>query len=377
MLVKRIVVFGGGEGVSALSRELKKTPAHIDYIVPISDNGGSSAEIMKWFGGPSIGDLRKRLTDISGDDSAEGLSINRVLRHRISDEQEWHEMVLGRHVLWNGISPRYRDVIRADLVYFDMLVKQQAPRFDFRNASIGNCFFSGARMRMHSLSAAIFMFSRVAMIQRANVIPVIDSDRHITIGCELEEGTVVRGQNEISHPGELVDKECAVPLSSRISRLFYINEDGHEFFPLVNPDVLEAIDRADMIIYGMGSFWTSLMPDLILPGIGERIFRRKVPKVFILNGYQDRETFGMDAEEYLQGIMRNMPYAQISAADLFTDLIWLEGTDIPVPEQLLARQYRVNLWKLHPDRSTGRVRYDSTAVGQVLQELLERNASEG
>ena len=69
----------------------------------------------------------------------------------------------------------------------------------FLNA--GNFFFAGARLFFRSLEAAIFLFSRVARIPEGSlVLPVIRTEGSITLGAELVNGTIIRGQNQISHP---------------------------------------------------------------------------------------------------------------------------------------------------------------------------------
>ena len=74
-------------------------------------------------------------------------------------------------------------------------------RFSFRNGSIGNFFFAGARVFFGSLDAAIFLFSRVARISEGSeVLPAILTDNVITLGAECSDGSLIRGQNNISHP---------------------------------------------------------------------------------------------------------------------------------------------------------------------------------
>jgi hypothetical protein len=65
----------------------------------------------------------------------------------------------------------------------------------------GNFFFAGARLFFRSLEAAIFLFSRVARIPEGSlVLPAICTEERITLGAEMANGTIIRGQNEISHP---------------------------------------------------------------------------------------------------------------------------------------------------------------------------------
>jgi hypothetical protein len=70
-----------------------------------------------------------------------------------------------------------------------------------QSARAGNFFFAGARLFFRSLEAAIFLFSRVARIPEGSlVLPAICTEERITLGAELADGSVIRGQNEISHP---------------------------------------------------------------------------------------------------------------------------------------------------------------------------------
>ena len=68
-------------------------------------------------------------------------------------------------------------------------------------ACAGNFFFAGARLFFRSLEAAIFLLSRVARIPEGSlVLPAICTEERITLGAELANSAIIRGQNEISHP---------------------------------------------------------------------------------------------------------------------------------------------------------------------------------
>lgn len=82
-------------------------------------------------------------------------------------------------------------------------------------------------------------------------------------------------------------------LPSRISRIWYINPYGHEIYPLANPKVLSSIARSSAVIYSIGSLYTSLVPSLILRGVGHAIASSSAAarrKILILNSTLDRET---------------------------------------------------------------------------------------
>jgi len=231
-----------------------------------------------------------------------------LLAHRLLSDsrslaaQEWYEVVEGEHPLWEGVSEPYKHTIRAFLVYFQsQILRNSTMRFSFQHGSIGNFFFAGARLFFRSLDAAIFLFSRVARIPEGSlVLPAIETEERITLGAELQDGTIVRGQCEISHPmstlgPKRVNKlDDGPPLPSPIQRLFYLSSTGHpsehEMFPKASRRVLAELARCNAIIYGMGSLYTSICPSLILEGVGEVIAGRDVPKVLLLNGRHDRET---------------------------------------------------------------------------------------
>ncbi|GMK53953.1 hypothetical protein CspeluHIS016_0105390 [Cutaneotrichosporon spelunceum] len=114
----------------------------------------------------------------------------------------WEEIVEGRSTLWNDVGEDKRECIRAFLVHFQTLCLRRAhKRFSFRNFSLGNGFLTGARDLFSSLPSAIFLFKSVAGVnERAQVIPVINTNQTITIAASLENGDKIVGQCNISHP---------------------------------------------------------------------------------------------------------------------------------------------------------------------------------
>jgi len=72
--------------------------------------------------------------------------------------------------------------------------------------------------------------------------------------------------------------------------------------PKLNSNVLEKLSQTGHIIYAQGSLYTSVIPSLILQGVGEGIASRNGRKILILNGCQDRETFGMTACDFVNSV---------------------------------------------------------------------------
>ncbi|VVA90976.1 unnamed protein product [Arabis nemorensis] len=314
-----LLVFSGGTGFNGVVEELKKLTTRVAHVLPVSDDGGSTAEIVRVLGGPAVGDIRSRCLRLSDESTSEALAVRRLLGHRLpldtsKAKQDWYDIVEGNHSLWDGVSRPYRETIRAFLVYFqNEILRRPNEIFCFSNGSIGNFFFAGARIFFQSLDAAIFLFSRVSEIPCDSlVLPVISTNDRLTLGCELQDGTIIRGQNEISHPNngtmQTVDKRhCSTStLPSKLKRVFYMSSEGnnllHEVFPPVNPTVLEQLRSVDCIVYAMGSLFTSICPSLVLLGVGEIISSRSCRKVLLLNGTQDRETSGFTASCFVIAI---------------------------------------------------------------------------
>ncbi|KAF2305270.1 hypothetical protein GH714_003421 [Hevea brasiliensis] len=230
----------GGTAFNGIVEELKKLTTRVAHVLPVSDDGGSTAEIVR-------------------------------------------------------VSRPYRETIRAFLVYFqNEILHRPNDSFCF---SLGIFFFAGACIFFQSLDAAIFLCSRVSGVPPESlVLPVISTNDRLTLGCELWDGTVICGQNEISHPtnGTMppVNKGCSsVPaLPARIKRVFYMSSEGgnslHEVFPTVNSSVLDQLSNVDCIVYAMGSLFTSICPSLVL----------------LLNGTHDRETSGFSASCFVTTI---------------------------------------------------------------------------
>ncbi|KAL3159677.1 hypothetical protein ABBQ38_010083 [Trebouxia sp. C0009 RCD-2024] len=305
-----ILVFSGGTAFNSVAGTLRSFTTRVAHVLPVSDDGGSTAEIVRVLGGPAVGDIRSRCLRLADDSNTEGKAVRELLAHRLSPRSsqeaktEWYEIVEGQHQLWEGVSEPYKHTIRAFLVHFHaQILRASSERFCFRNGSVGNFFFAGARTFFNSLEAAIFLFSRVARIpEGSSVMPVISTEERITLGAVLDDGSVIKGQNQISHPSvpdtpgpNQVNKSLAGPeLEAPVQRIFYLRHEGrqqdHEVFPDPNPALLAELEGCDAVLYGMGSLYTSICPSLILQGVGERIAARDIPKIAILNGSHDRET---------------------------------------------------------------------------------------
>lgn len=295
--------------------------------------------------------------------SSERAAIKRLFNHRLDASatdarDEWQSIVDGTSSLWRSITPAKRELIRSFFNHLNLeILKRARPptsTFDFTAASVGNLFLTGARLFTGSFESAIYILGSVCGVSSdlVRVIPAINSNFSHHISASLEDGSMIVGQNNISHPNEVPgspqsnrrpsllladgdeqDDEFAsshdiisyeedhlpgsLPslrnknitfrkvqtedLPCRISRIWYINPYGQEIRPPANPRVLEAINDSQAIIYSIGSLYTSIIPSLILRGVGKAITMSPARhKILILNGSLDRET-GPSSDPFTAG----------------------------------------------------------------------------
>mmetsp|Transcript_9760 Transcript_9760/g.24957 ORF Transcript_9760/g.24957 Transcript_9760/m.24957 type:complete len:487 (+) Transcript_9760:1-1461(+) len=338
-----LVVFSGGTAFNSVARHVKRVlTERVTHVLPVSDDGGSTAEICRVLGGPAVGDIRSRCLRLADSSTAEARAVSALLAHRLPShagdfplsgdgacdpaKQEWSRIVEGEHPLWDGISEPYKNTIRAFLVHFHAnILRHATERFDFSNGSVGNFFFAGARIFFRSLEAAIFLYSRVSGIPEGSlVLPAVCTENRLTLGAELRDGTVIRGQHEISHPNVEVspcmsagrradvDKEGASfqVLQSPIERVMYLSYEGmtyeHEIHLEMNPRVGAQVAKSEGIVYATGSLYTSLCPSLILKGVGECVAKAKAHKIMLLNGWHDREIHGYSAIDCVNAVTSSL-----------------------------------------------------------------------
>lgn len=277
----------------------------------------------------------------------------------------------GSHKIWNGIDSSTKEIIRSFLVHLHMeLLKRSrfpAKNFRFELASVGNLFLTGARLFCGSLDSAIELLLRIARVPPGSaVVPCLNTNFTYHISAMLENGHVITGQSQISHPtpaesadytsgdnpimspnmvslqDELLFQEkkaldsenefgtpsythpdlrksqlhfCKtdnVPLPAPIDRIFYVSPYGEEIFPQAQSRVINSLESADCVVYSIGSLFTSIVPVLILQGVGRAIEKSASHKLkaLLLNGSLDRETFSMDASGFVRSLMQAIDYSK-------------------------------------------------------------------
>lgn len=109
------------------------------------------------------------------------------------------------------------------------------------------------------------------------------------------------------------------PLLSPIERVFYVSPYGEEICPTAQSRVISTVTNAKMIIYSIGSLMTSIVPVILLKGIGKAIIQQQSEtskkRILLLNGCEDRETHGLNAEDYVRVIVELAQYSLLKSGN--------------------------------------------------------------
>lgn len=286
----RILFFSGGTALTAASHELKRYTHNSIHLVTPFDSGGSSAKLRQAFSMPSIGDLRSRLVALADENVTGHPEVYALFTCRLPVDQTASEllarlelMIRGKEPLVATIANPMRRLIRNQLGYFREAMPDD---FDLRGASIGNLILAGGYLNNHKhLDPIIFLFSKLVNVL-GTVRTVVNDDLHLA--AELGDGSCVTGQQR------LTGKEVA-PLESPVSRLFLCRDIDRPVAAKaqMRKKNRRLIQQAELICYPPGSFYTSLVANLLPDGVGSAIAGSDCPKVYIPNFGSDPEQIGM------------------------------------------------------------------------------------
>ena len=296
----RILFFSGGTALTGISRALKAYTHNSIHLVTPFDSGGSSAKLRKAFGMPSVGDLRSRLMALADETITGHPEIYRLFGFRLPTEAspdelsaQLNEIVRGKDSLIDDIPNPMRRLIRSQLEHFQDAMPDD---FDLRGASIGNLIIAGGFLGNHQhLEPIIFLFSKLVNVL-GTVRAVINTSLHLS--ADLKDGSRIVGQH-------LLTGKEGRPLEVPIERLFLSKDNGRAVpaKAVLRKKNRKLISQADIICYPPGSFYTSLIANLLPEGVGAAIANNHCPKVYIPNLGTDPEQIGLDATAALNLLM--------------------------------------------------------------------------
>jgi 2-phospho-L-lactate transferase/gluconeogenesis factor (CofD/UPF0052 family) len=297
----RVVLFSGGTACRAINLALSRRGYRLTRIVPAWDSGGSSKVLREAFGMMPIGDVRQALMTMAHGEGKQD-AVVKVYNARLSGDLSLAELVAeldyyvsGRHPLIGRMQPEIRD---ATLGFLRLFRERAGPSLDLRNGSIGNFVLTGAYLANGcDISRAIGVFRELCDIDGCvwPASPLAD----IELRGALNDGRLIQQQHLL---GNLSDADSGVGVASvELCRADMRSQ------PQADEMVVAAIREADAIIFGPGSFWTSIYPHLLVGGVLDAVAANcSAPRIFIGNILECAETRGVTLGVMLERIVRKM-----------------------------------------------------------------------
>jgi uncharacterized cofD-like protein len=169
--------------------------------------------------------------------------------------------------------------------------------------SLGNLILAALTSITGDFVKAIREMSKVLNVH-GQVLPA--ANKSVVLHAEMEDGAVVSGESKIPYSGK------------KIKRVFLTPEDIE---PL--PETIEAIRQADLIVVGPGSLYTSILPNLLVPKIGQEVCQAKAKKVYICNIMtQAGETLHYTVSDHVKALHDHMEC-------FFLDVVIVNSGQIP------------------------------------------------
>ena len=308
-----VVALGGGHGLAATLSALRLMSDRLTAVVTVADDGGSSGRLRSELGVLPPGDLRMALSALC-DDTEWGRTWRDLLQHRFCSNG-----ALDHHAVGNLLIVALWDQLGDTVAGLDLVGR-----------------LLGAQGRVLPMAA-------VPLAIEADVVGPASA------GAQTRR--VVYGQSAVA------------VAQGRIEQIRLDPAD-----PPACPEAVAAIDDADWVVLGPGSWYTSVLPHLLVPELADALHRTKARRCVTLNlsPEEHRETDGMSPVEHLEVLHQHAPDLRIDAvlADprIVEDVAPLEAAAARLGGRLVLRQVRV---------SDGSPRHDPLRLAAAYRDVFD------
>jgi uncharacterized cofD-like protein len=325
----RVVAFGGGHGLSASLRALRHCVPELDLditaVVTVGDDGGSSGRLRAERGGLPPGDLRQALVALAGDHPATRRSAG-LFQHRFAPV------------------PAAGGTAAAD---------GTAGRDGLAGHAVGNLVLCGLMEQLGDPVAALdhagAMLGAVGRVLPMSRQPVgIEARVRGADPDRPTEAVTVRGQHQVAVTTGEVESLRLTPAA-----------------PAACAEAVAAIGAADWLIFGPGSWYTSVLPHLLVPGLAHAIVASPARRLVTLNLVAEKETRGLSLADHLATLRRYLP-------ELKLDLVLADSTAVgdPGAVERAAESLGARLLLAPVAVTDGTPRHDPAALGAALVPVL-------
>ncbi len=357
----------------ATAGELAALTRDAVHIVTPFDSGGSSAALRQAFAMPAVGDLRSRLLAVASRNCVEAGAVCEVLGHRLSASSaagdakgEFLQLCAGAHPLTAALSKR---ALRAVTNWLEVFKKAMPADFPLPGASVGNLFIAGGYLaQKRRLAPVIKTFAN--LVKAGSVVfPAVCADMHLAV--RLDSGEVIVGQHLFT------GKECG-RIEGRIADIWLTNSLCSQQKARVNSPVgiRRLVACAGLICYPVGSFYSSVIANLLPTGTGRAIVANPCPKLFIPNLGHDPELRGHSLEAQVERILEvveadagKLPSPERAVGAILVD----DRSDYPggMPERYL-REKGINILKRRLATGLSAPLADPVLLSKAIYEIRQR-----
>ncbi|MBX6354348.1 MAG: YvcK family protein [Micromonosporaceae bacterium] len=333
----RVVAFGGGHGLAASLRALRHSARWLDLdltaVVTVGDDGGSSGRLRAERGALPPGDLRQALAALAADDPTSQLTAD-LLQHRFPLSGADPDAGGGTTGCGaEGGAPAGGDPLAGH--------------------TVGNLMLCGLMELMGDPVAALDHLAALVRA-RGRVLPMC---RHpVAIEAEVrghdpdrpDQVVTVRGQHNVAVTPGQVEKVRLHPAS-----------------PTACAEAVAAVRDADWLIFGPGSWYTSVIPHLLVPELARAIVASPARRLVTLNLAAELETEQLSLAGHLAALRWYLPELRVDVV-----LADVNAVDDPEPVRRAAESLGARLVLAAVAMGDGTARHEPAALGAALARLL-------
>ncbi|ADL68305.1 protein of unknown function UPF0052 and CofD [Thermoanaerobacterium thermosaccharolyticum DSM 571] len=312
----KVVVIGGGTGLSTMLRGLKHYTHNITAIVTVADDGGGSGVLREDLGILPPGDIRNCILALANTEP----TMEKLLQYRFTDGM-------------------------------------------LKGQSFGNLFLAAMNGISDSFEEAVKKMSEVLAVS-GKVLPVTLDD--VKLKAKLKNGVVIGGESLIP--------KMQLKENSPIEKVFLEPKDA---MPV--EEAISDILNADGIILGPGSLYTSIIPNLLVNGICDTIEESKAIKIYVCNIMtQPGETIGYDANAHVDALflhgLKSLDYVLVNNKEIPYEYKDRYKEDMSQPVSYDLEDFKEKGIKVIEKDvlaiKNNYIRHDEQKLAEILMELL-------
>nr|WP_026927511.1 uridine diphosphate-N-acetylglucosamine-binding protein YvcK [Granulicoccus phenolivorans] len=305
-----VTAFGGGHGLYASLSALRRVTDRLTAVVTVADDGGSSGRLRKEFNCLPPGDLRMALAALCGDDK---------------DGRTWADVLQSRFVSDGPLAGH----------------------------AIGNLLIAGLWQKFDDPVEGLDMVAEL-LNARGRVLPMAS--------VPLEIVAEVLGLDPL-HPDEISTIRGQYKVATTAAEVRAVRLEPKD--PPAHPEAIKAVHEAEFIVLGPGSWFTSVLPHLLVPELADAIVTTRAKRILNLNLTQAGETQGFTPAQHIELLAEHAPTLRLDYVVADTHFV---GNDRHL--QSYAASFGAELVIADLAMRDGTARHDPLRLASIMAEIM-------